>query len=67
MSKKSRRKSDIKWSYTFPDDVSHGYAKRCYWDLMNDIRREPYMPEFRVTKYLKMRYRIEDEKLETQT
>jgi hypothetical protein len=39
--------------YRYPQDVERPLV---YWDLMNEIRREPYIPRFEVTKYLKMRY-----------
>jgi len=42
--------------YTYPDGLSNRFAKACYWDLMNDIRSEPFMKKFMVTQYLKMRY-----------
>lgn len=45
-----------KYHYTYPDGIINGFAKTCYWGLMNDIRSRPYMKKFQVTKYLKMRY-----------
>jgi len=44
------------YRYTYPDEVKHNYAKQCYWDLMNEVRSEPYMRRFQVTKWLKLRY-----------
>ena len=46
----------IKYHYTYPDGIKNGFAKTCYWELMNDIRSKPYMKKFKVTDYLKMRY-----------
>ncbi|MCF7892084.1 MAG: hypothetical protein K9L96_03815, partial [Candidatus Omnitrophica bacterium] len=45
-----------KYHYTYPERVNNSFAKKCYWDLMDEIRSKPYMPKFQVTKYLKMRY-----------
>lgn len=45
-----------KYHYTYPAKVKKGFAKTCYWELMNDIRSRPYMNKFQVTEYLKMRY-----------
>jgi len=46
----------VRYHYTYPDGLSNRFAKACYWNLMNDIRSEPFMKKFQVTKYLKMRY-----------
>ena len=45
-----------RYHYTYPNDVNNSFAKSCYWDLMNEVRSEPYMNKFQVTRYLKMRY-----------
>lgn len=45
-----------KYHYTYPKDIQSGFAKACYGELMNEVRREPYMPKFKVTKWLKIRY-----------
>jgi len=45
-----------KYRYTYPEDVSSEFAKACYWELMNEVRSEPYMRKFKVTKWLKLRY-----------
>ena len=42
--------------YPYPDDVTSDLGKTCYWDLMNDVMRQPYIQRFEVAKYLKMRY-----------
>ena len=44
------------YRYTFPDEIKQNYAKQCYWDLMNEVRSEPYIRRFQVTKWLKLRY-----------
>jgi len=45
-----------KYRYTYPKDVTSDFAKACYWELMNDVRSEPYIRKFEVTKWLKLRY-----------
>ncbi len=45
-----------KYSYTIPADVKSKFGKNIYWELMNKIRRGPYVKEFKVTRYLKLRY-----------
>jgi len=45
-----------KYHYTYPKGINNGFAKSCYWDLMDEVRSEPYMNKFQVTRYLKMRY-----------
>lgn len=44
------------YKYNYPANVINEYAKEIFWNLMNDIRSEPYVPRFTVTRYLKMRY-----------
>jgi len=44
------------YHYTYPEKINDAFAKNCYWDLMNEVRSEPYMRKFEVTRYLKMRY-----------
>ncbi len=45
-----------KYRYTYPIGIGNEFAKQCYWDLMNEIRRPPYVRRFQVTKWLKLRY-----------
>ncbi len=42
--------------YIYPDNIVNSYVRDIFWNLMNDVRSEPYMPRFVVTKFLKMRY-----------
>jgi hypothetical protein len=52
-----RDKNDpLKYSYTYPSDINNLFARSIYWDLMNNVRSKPYMEQFKVTKFLKMRY-----------
>jgi hypothetical protein len=44
------------YGYTYPKDVTAEFAKRCYWDLMNEVRSPPYVRRFQVTRWLKLRY-----------
>jgi len=48
--------SPPKYRYTYPPGIQSGFAKACYWELMNEVSREPYMRKFKVTKWLKRRY-----------
>jgi hypothetical protein len=44
------------YRYNFPDKITNSYVRQIFWDLMNDVCSEPYMPRFEVSRYLKMRY-----------
>jgi hypothetical protein len=46
----------IAYRFQYPQGCDHEPAKTLYWDLMNAVRMEPYVPRFPVTRYLKMRY-----------
>lgn len=45
-----------KYRYTYPAGVTSSLARSYYWDLMNDVRRPPYVRRFQVTRWLKLRY-----------
>jgi hypothetical protein len=45
-----------KYRFTYPPNLSAKFARALFWDLMNDIRRGPIVPQFTVTRYLQMRY-----------
>jgi hypothetical protein len=45
-----------RYSYKYPAGSQHPTGKSMYWDLMNDVRSEPFMPRFEVTRFLRMRY-----------
>ena len=45
-----------KYRYIYPNAVTSGFAKECYWELMNEVRSAPYLRKFTVTKLLKLRY-----------
>lgn len=40
----------------YPANIENTYVRELFWNLMNDVRSEPYMPKFEVTRYLKGRY-----------
>ena len=44
------------YRYTYPKGVEHSFARQCYWDLMNEVRTQPYVRRFEVTKWLTLRY-----------
>lgn len=44
------------YRFTYPIGITHRFAKQCYLDLMNEVRTEPYVRRFEVTKWLKLRY-----------
>jgi hypothetical protein len=44
------------YRYTYPDGVVTNLAKNCYWELMNEVRIQPFMRRFQVTRWLKLRY-----------
>jgi hypothetical protein len=48
--------ASIAYSFKYPLDCNMPVVQDMYRDLMNAVRREPYMPRFQVTRYLKMRY-----------
>lgn len=44
------------YKYTYPPGVSSRFGQESYWALMNQVRSEPYMRRFQVTKWQKLRY-----------
>lgn len=56
--KSFHRTSDpiINYSYKVPNEIKSEYARDCYWELMNELRREPYMKKFVVAKSFKTEY-----------
>jgi hypothetical protein len=47
---------DVMYGYDVPAGIRDGLAKAMYWDLMNDVRRKPYMPRFNADRALTVRY-----------
>lgn len=46
----------IGYSYHVPAEIDNDYAKDCYWELMDELRKVPYMRRFRVSDSLKSEY-----------
>lgn len=46
----------VKDRYRVPDEVVTNFGKSCFWELMNNVRRGPFVERFSATKYLKLRY-----------
>lgn len=44
------------YKYNYPEGIVSELGKGCYWGLMNDVRRPPYIRRFEVTKSLKTYY-----------
>lgn len=49
-------KNPPRYWHTYPEDIKNEFAKNCYWDLMNEVRSDPYLRKFKVTEVLKLRY-----------
>lgn len=48
--------ASIAYRFKYPQECNNPVVQPVYWDLMNAVRSEPFMPKFEVTHYLKMRY-----------
>ncbi len=46
----------LRYRYTFPSGIANKFSQSIYWELMNEVRRQPYVRPFEVTKWLKLRY-----------
>lgn len=46
----------FRYSYNYSENIKDGFARSCYWDLMNSVRREPKIKKFESNKWLKLRY-----------
>lgn len=46
----------IAYRFVYPEKCTNSFAKEMYWNLMNAVRRQPYMPKFEVMQFLKMQY-----------
>jgi len=44
------------YHYTYPDGISAHFAKNCYSELMNEVRRKPYLQRFKTYDILKKAY-----------
>lgn len=44
------------YKYLIPDNIKTQFTKNCYWELMNEVRRKPYVQPFSADKHLKIEY-----------
>jgi hypothetical protein len=56
MSIREDKSEQGKYSYRYPDFVKSSFGQTMYWDLMNQVRKGPYMERFVIPSYMKMRY-----------
>ena len=47
---------DGMYEFVIPSEVTTGYVRSCFWDLMNEVRRKPYVQKFQTPAYLNQRY-----------
>ena len=47
---------DGRYEFNMPSGVTTKFGNVCFWDLMNEVRRKPFISQFEGTKYLKTRY-----------
>lgn len=47
---------EVAYSYQYPEGCHHSFARSAYWNLMNHIRRGPYLPRFTVSPSLKSEF-----------
>ena len=45
-----------RYEFKYPPGLSEKFAKDCYWELMNDVRDQPYMRRFELTKRFNSHY-----------
>ena len=46
----------IQYEYQYPQGLNHEFARSCFWDVMNEVRRGPNIRPFKAPWYLKKRY-----------
>lgn len=44
------------YRYMPPATISSTYANDCYWSLLNEVLNPPYVRQFQVSRWLKLRY-----------
>jgi hypothetical protein len=52
----SQSPGQLEYSYRYPTGIDTAFGKTFYWDLMNDVRRGPYVEKFVGDPVLKLRY-----------
>ena len=45
-----------RYRYRYPEEVRHEFARSCFSNLMNEVRRRPFIRPFKAPWYLKKRY-----------
>jgi hypothetical protein len=52
----SQRPGELEYTCRYPVGVTHEFARSCFWDAMNDVRRQPYVQRFHVDSVPRLRY-----------
>jgi hypothetical protein len=52
----SQRPGEMEYNYRYPEGIEHEFSRSCFWDLMNDMRSEPYLPQFHASDFLRGRF-----------
>lgn len=50
------RQKKLQYRYNVPSNIKNEYIKKIFYNLMGNVRSEPCMPRFEITKHLKTRY-----------
>jgi hypothetical protein len=48
--------SDRRYVYTVPECMKSRFSRNCYWELMNDVRRKPFVGLFKTHEYSRSHY-----------
>jgi len=56
---KKENSSEISYKYEYPTSITHEISKQWFWRLMNHIRTEPYLKNFKGAHYLKEQSSLE--------
>jgi hypothetical protein len=52
----SQRPGELEYAYRYPEGVEHEFSRSCFWDVMNDVRRKPFVARFHANDILRLRY-----------
>ncbi|MGE3979467.1 MAG: hypothetical protein AB7F94_18070 [Nitrospira sp.] len=47
---------ELEYTYRMPQGLDHDFARGCFWDAMNDVRRKPFVERFHANDILRLRY-----------
>lgn len=47
---------DGMYEFEIPPEITTGFVRSCFWDLMNEVRRKPNVQKFQTPSYLNQRY-----------